>query len=108
MSTRKNADPIHIPFSWLHDSIKNDPNAQFAEGVTIVAMGARTIAEILQMQQVDQGAIDGGNAEVRTLLSASDINALSGLLVHSLKNIAVAAEERLDQLYFAVRGEEKA
>ncbi|WP_426195046.1 hypothetical protein [Massilia sp. DWR3-1-1] len=93
--------PLHQPFTWLNDSIKSDPNAQFAEDVAIVAMGARTISEILQMQQIDQCAIDGGSTDVNPLLSISDINALTGLLVHSLKNLAVAAEERIDRLYFA-------
>ncbi len=100
--------PIHQAFSWLNDNIKSNANAQFAEDVTIVAMGARTIAEIVQMHQVDQSAIDGGNSEVRTLLSDSDINALTGLLVHSLKNMALAAEERIDRLEFETRKGAKA
>lgn len=108
MSAHGSTGHIHVPFSWLHDSIKSDPNAQFSECVMIVAMGARTISEILQMQQVDQGAIDSGNTSVRELLSPSDISALTGLMVHSLKNLAVAAEERIDRLYFEAREGERA
>ena len=102
MSARDSMGPIHVPFTWLDDSIKNDQNAQFAEMALIVAQGACTIASIAQKNATDLVAI-AGDGDGQPLLSAFDIDALIGLMVISLTNLGVAAEERIDRLEFAAR-----
>lgn len=102
MSARDDMPPIHVPFAWLNDKIKDDQNAQFAEMAMIVARGAHTIANILRNNTSILAAIADGDV-AQALLPASDIDALTELMILSLRNLDVAAEERLDRLEFATR-----
>ena len=85
-------DAAHQAFSWLHSSLQNNPNAQFAALTMDFARGIRTCLELVQMSELDR------TTEVTPCLDINDTERLLRLSIVCAAHLGDLAEFRIDAI----------
>ena len=86
------AMPVHVAFSNLHASIKDDPRAKFAELKQDVCNGVRLCLEMVQSSLID------AQCDQQPLLSANNRERLILPATRTTEMLAMRAEKEIDHL----------
>lgn len=90
--TNSSIDAVHRPFSWLHNSLRDNKHAEFAALAKTICIGVVTCLELVQKN---------GMAEahgILPLLSINDSEALLMLATVSAQRLADDAEDHIDYI----------
>lgn len=84
-------EPMHRPFSWLVDGVKNDQHARFAAMTMDICQGVETCLELVHTSTLDR-------YEDAPILGAGDTDRLLRMAMASIRLLGESAESTIDNI----------
>ncbi len=90
-SDEEKQEPLHKPFSWLADGVKNDRRAQFAAMTLDICQGVETCLELVHTSSLERH-------QESPMMGAGDTDRLLRMAMASIRLLGESAEADIEFL----------